>query len=433
MTTTTSGASSAFPTRLHLRGAGHVLLGGELDRGPLSDWTELDLRRATDLVIRRSDGGWTIDWIGPSGAADRPAADAEVDLGGRLLLPGLVDAHTHVVFAGDRSGEFTRRMAGTSYADIAAEGGGILGTMARTRAATAEQLADAATERLLQMRAWGVRVVEIKTGYGLEVGAEVRLLDAIDLLQRRFADRMHVVATAMPAHAVPPEFAGDTDGYVAHVREAILPALAAKGHYCPFVDIFVEQGYFDLTQAAAVWQTARQLGFRLKAHVDEFADIGGIHWAIVAGAISVEHLLVASPESVRHLAISDTVAVCLPATSLYLREPFAPMRALVDEGALVAVATDCNPGSSMTTSLPLAMQLAVLGGRLSAQESLRAATRGGALALDCPGGYDGRLRVGGPFVATLLDIEHPDTLFYELGAPPRASFLIDEAGRDGGA
>ena len=421
------------PRTLHLRGAGHVLLGGETDRGPIGDWADLDLRRSTDLVLERQAGqAWTVAWIGAADAADRPAADTTVDLGGALLLPGLVDCHTHAVFAGDRSAEFTRRMAGTSYAEIAAAGGGIVGTMRHTRSATAEQLADAATSRLAEMRAWGVKVVEIKTGYGLEVGAEVRMLRAIGLLQRRFADRLQVVATAMPAHAVPPEFEGDTDGYVTAVREQILPALAAEETACGFVDIFIEDGYFDVAQAAAIWQAARQLGFRLKAHVDEFADIGGVHWAVVAGAVSVEHLLVAAPESVRHLAIRDTVAVCLPATSLYLREAFAPMRALVDAGALVAVATDCNPGSSMTTNLPLAMQLAVLGGRLSAQESLRAATRGGALALACPGGYDGRLRVGGPFVATLLELDHPDGLFYELGAPPRASFLIDDACRGQG-
>ena len=416
------------PKSLHLHGAGHVLLGGARDRGPVRHWADLDLRRATDLVIhRQADGGWTVAWVGAAAAPDRPAADASVDLGGSLLLPGLVDAHTHAVFAGDRSAEFTRRMAGSTYVEIAAEGGGIINTMRHTRAATAEQLADAATSRLVEMRAWGVRVVEIKTGYGLDEGGEVRMLRAIGLLQRRFSGRLQIVATAMPAHAVPPEFRGDTDGYVRAVREQILPALAAEATACPFVDIFIEKGYFDVAQAAAVWQTARQHGFRLKAHVDEFADIGGIHWAIVAGAISVEHLLTASTESIRHLAICDTVAVCLPATSLYLRAPYAPMRALVDAGALVAVATDCNPGSAMTTNLPLAMQLAVLGGKLTAQESLRAVTRGGALALDCPGGYGGRLQISEPFVATLLDVDHPDALFYELGAPPRANFAIDKA------
>lgn len=418
---------------LHLRGAGHVLLGGDRDRGPVRDWADLDLRRATDLVIVRQPGrGWQVAWIGPAEATDRPATDASVDLGGGLLLPGLVDAHTHAVFAGDRSGEFTRRMAGSTYVEIAAEGGGIINTMRHTRAATAEQLADVATTRLLEMRAWGVRVVEIKTGYGLETAGELRMLRAIGLLQRRFAGRLQVVATAMPAHAVPPEFKGDTDRFVSVIREQILPAMAAEGTACPFVDIFIENGYFNVAQAAAVWQTARRLGFRLKAHVDEFADIGGIHWAVVAGAVSVEHLLVASTESIRHLAIRDTVAVCLPATSMYLRTRYAPMRALVDAGALVAVATDCNPGSAMTTNLPLAMQLAVLGGKLTAQESLRAATRGGALALASPGGYGGRLRVGEPFVATLLDVEHPDALFYELGAPPRANFVIDKACREPG-
>lgn len=415
------------PQTLRLTGAAHVMTGEGPLRGPCSSWSELDLRSQTDLVARRGEGGWRIVWIGDRRAADAPAADHQIDLGGRLLTPGLVDAHTHVVFAGDRSGEFGRRMAGASYAEIAEAGGGILTTVAQTRAASVERLVELAMVRLAEMRAFGVKVVEIKTGYGLEVGAESRMLSAIGALAQRLSGRMALVATAMPAHAVPPEFEGDPDGYVAHVREEILPALAASGVPCPFVDIFVEEGYFDVARAAAVWETGRRLGMRLKAHVDEFGNLGGVHWAIATGAVSVEHLLQTDDAGVRHLGLSDTVAVCLPLTSVYLREPFAPMRALVDAGALVAVATDCNPGSAMSTNLPLAMQLAMLGGRLSPQECLRATTRCGALALACPGGYDGRLRVGGPLVASLFELEHPDGLFYQLGAPPRASRALDDA------
>ena len=162
------------------------------------------------------------------------------------------------------------------------------------------------------------------------------------------------------------------------------------------------------------------MGWGLKAHVDEFADVGGVRWAVSQRAASVEHLLTTSDASIACLAASATVAVCLPLTSLFLREGYAPMRKLVDAGALVAIATDCNPGSAMSTNLPLALQVAMLNGRLSPQECVRAATTTAAIAAGCPNGYDGTLQIGGPFVPTTLAIEHPDLLFYELGAPPRA-------------
>jgi imidazolonepropionase len=409
---------------MRIRLTGAVLLTGEgPERGPIGSWDQLGLQRGWDVVIESAPKGelfpWRIAWLGPASGA--PPAEHTVDLQGQLVLPGLVDAHTHLVFAGDRSGEFVRRMAGTSYAQIASEGGGILHTVRQTRAATQESLVQSADARLRELAAQGVRVVEVKTGYGLDLESEVRILQSIRVLREAWVGRVHVVATAMPAHAVPPEHKATPDRYVDQVVRQILPALAQADPQLAFVDVFVEQGYFSVAQAQRVDEARRRLGLQLKAHVDEFASIGGVPWAVAAGATSVEHLLQTTPEDVALLAASDTVAVGLPLTSLYLREPVAPLRALVDAGARVALGTDCNPGSSMTTNLILTLQVAVLNARLTPQEALRAVTRGGAQAVGCPGGYDGRLRVGGPLCATYLDLDGPDRLFYELGAPARGA------------
>lgn len=397
------------------------------ERGPMRTWEALGWLPDGAVIVQQHGAQWRTLWLGQRTDPDRPAWDRALDLGGRLLTPGLIDSHTHSVFAGDRSHEFTQRLGGRSYAEIAAAGGGILHTVAATRAASLELLVASAAARLTEMLAWGVRVVEIKTGYGLDLATELKTLAAIGALQAQFAGRLTLVATAMPAHAIAPEFQGDPAGYVTHVCETILPAMARAATMPHFCDIFVEQGYFNIAQAERVHQAARGLGLRLKAHVDELSALGGLEWAVARGAVSVEHLLCTDAAGVARLAAAETVAVCLPLTSLFLREPFAPMRALVDAGARVALATDCNPGSAMTTNLPLAMQVAVLQGRLTPPEALRAVTRVAALALAQPDGLTGRIAVGERFDATLLDVEHPDALFYQLGAPPRANFLLADA------
>lgn len=414
--------------RVLLTNIGQLLTGAGPERGPLRTWQEFgEGGPSSELVIlQQLHGPWQVEWIGQAGDAGRPAVDTTVDLNGRTLLPGLADSHTHAVFAGNRAHEFAERLAGRSYQEIAEEGGGILHTVRATRAASLPELVDEALPRLREMAAHGTRIVEIKSGYGLDLASESRIVDAIEVLKTRLAGRMTLVATAMPAHAVPPEYRDNPGGYVDEICDQLLPALASRS--AAFVDVFVEKGYFDVSQAERIWQSARQLGLKLKAHVDEFADIGGLPWAVAAGATSVEHLLATSMESIELLAKSQTVAVGLPLTSVFLREPFAPLRALVDAGALVAVATDCNPGSAMTTNLPLALQMAVLGARLTPMEALRGATRCAALALGQPNGWGGRLVPGEPFVATVLDMPSIDALFYELGAPPRASDILYDAG-----
>ncbi len=414
---------NSTPSRILLHNGAFVTADGP-ERGPLATWEALGWRPHGELIATRVATGWQTTWLGERGDPRRPAYDAAVDLGGRLLTPGWMDSHTHTVFAGDRSHEFGQRLAGRSYADIAAAGGGIVHTVAATRAATVAELTTTAAARLAEMVAWGVRVVELKTGYGLDVATEGKTLAAISALQRQFAGQLTLVATAMAAHAIPPEFRANPDAYVDLVCEEILPVLARGALPVAFCDVFVERGYFSVAQADRVWRAAHKLGMRLKAHVDELSAMGGLEWALAARAVSVEHLLCTDAAGVARLAAADTVAVCLPLTSVFLREPFAPMRALVDAGARVALATDCNPGSAMTTNLPLAMQIAVLMGHLTPPEALRAVTRCAALALSEPGGLTGRIAVGQRLDGTLLDVSHPDALFYQLGAPPRGRALL---------
>lgn len=428
--------------RVELHGACAIVDGTGPERGAIRDWSELGLRRHRALVVEvppaigadGPHGPWPrILWMGEASDPSKPRADRSVDLGGRLLTAGLVDAHTHAVFAGDRSHELMRRLAGDTYQHIAAAGGGILHTVAATRAAGVEQLRQDLDRRLDEMAGWGTRIVEIKTGYGLDLQSELRCLDAIAAAAAGRAGRMQLVATAMPAHALPLEYKGDGDGYVHAVCDQILPALAAHPAAPRFVDVFVEAGYFDVAQAERIWQAAQDLGIArgawlgLKAHVDEFERVGGLPWAIAAGATSVEHLLVSDAADLAALCQSETVAVALPLVSVYLGQPYAAMRAIVDGGGLLAVATDCNPGSSMSSNLMLAAQMAVFGGKLTPAEAFRAITRGGAKALGIPDGVDGTLRVGGPFCASAFEVAGPDALFYELGAPPRAWRGLDAA------
>jgi len=407
--------------RTLIRDIGVALTGARNERGPMRTWDELGLLRCAAVVVEGPDeqGKDRVAWIGPE--AELPSGlsfDVTRSASRRTLMPGFVDAHTHLVFGGDRSDEFVRRLAGATYQEIAAEGGGIRRTVRETRAATEDSLVASALARVDEMRRWGVRLIEIKTGYGLSVRDELRMLDVIEEVAHRRRGDVEIVATAMPLHAVPEELAGDAGAYVDRGVAEILPAMCAHGPRPRFFDVFIEKGYFDVDQATRAWTVAKASGLALKAHVDEFEAIGGLDWALAQGATSVEHLLATEGDALRRLAASDTVAVLLPATSYFLRERFAKARALVNAGALVALATDCNPGSSHTTNLPLAMHLAVMNAGLTPQEAIRAVTSGGARAIGNPFGYRGPLAMGEPFVATFLDVAHPDDLFYNLGAPP---------------
>ncbi len=320
------------------------------------------------------------------GQLDGNAYD-RLDAGGGTITPGLVDAHTHLLFAGSRTPEFRLRQRGAAYLEILAAGGGILSTVDATRAATADELVAHGRRWLGEMLGHGVTTVEAKSGYGLDVETELRLLEVAATLGRE--GPLDVVPTFLGAHAVPRELRDrpdPTDAYVRAVIEEQLPAVAAQGA-ARFCDVFCERGVFSAEQSRAVLEAAAGLGLRPRLHADELAPSGGAELAAALGALSADHLAAPSPVGVDALARAadrerPVVATLLPATTWYLMSGhYAPARELIDRGVPVAIATDFNPGTSPTASLPLAMTAACLGLRMTPSETLAAVTVNAAHAL----------------------------------------------------
>ncbi|MGE5598734.1 MAG: imidazolonepropionase [Bacteroidota bacterium] len=322
---------------------------------------------------------------------------------GRLVTPGLVDPHTHALYAGSRQHELEMKLAGRTYLEILAAGGGILDTVRRTRAAPLEELENLLRSRLRTMLAHGATTVEVKTGYGLSVPSELAHLGILASLAGE-ADLPAVVPTVMAAHAVPEEWAGDPDGYLGLVCREILPRAAASG--ARFADVFCEPGVFSVEQARRVLQTAREYDLGLKLHGDELAPGGGAELAAEVGAISAEHLVHASPAGMRAMAEAGVIAVLLPGTSFYLAEGrYAPARAMVDAGVAVALGSDANPGTSPTENPGFLLNLACLYLRLTPAESLAASTLNAACAVGL-GGETGTLEPGKR--ADILIFDAPD-------------------------
>jgi imidazolonepropionase len=295
------------------------------------------------------------------------------------VLPGFVDPHTHPVWAGSREAEFDRRLRGETYMDIARSGGGINATVRATRAASAEELLATTLDRLDRFLEHGTTTIEAKSGYGLDLETEKRMLEVI-----READKRHPVdlhPTCLAAHEVPPEHRDNPETWVQRLIDEIHPAIAAAG-LAEAVDVFCEEGVFDLEQTRRLLADADKLGWRIHLHADELTPLGGAELADELNALSADHLMCITPEGVSALARSDTVAVLLPGTSFFLRSDWAPARALIDAGCAVALATDCNPGSSPTESMPMILSLATLGMGLDVAEALTAATLNAAAALD---------------------------------------------------
>ena len=345
--------------------------------------------------------GGKIVAVGPTEAL-RAAyeAEEEIDAYERVVCPGFVDPHTHVAYAGDRVDEFERRIAGESYQQIAAAGGGILATVAATRGATVNVIVEQSTARLREMLWLGTTTAEVKTGYGLDTGQELKLLRAIDRLDRH--QPVELVPTLMAAHAVPPEHAGRADAYVDYVIEDTLPAAVEWHRGSPFAssgrpmffDVFCEQHAFDVAQSHKLLQAAKHAGLPLKAHVDEFTALGGLAMALGLGATSVDHLDVTEPGDIPLLAQSSAVAVVIPTVTFNLGSTrFADARAMIDAGAALALTTDINPGSSPCPSMPLAMAIACRYQKLTPAEALNAATINAAHAIGM-GARVGSVEVG---------------------------------------
>jgi imidazolonepropionase len=301
---------------------------------------------------------------------------------GRLysLVPGFVDAHTHALYAGDRRDELRRRLAGATYADIAADGGGIVSTVAATRAASEHDLVEAARPRLDEMLACGTTTAEIKSGYGLELASELKMLRAIARLDAQHA--MEIVPTFMGAHEIPVECRPRRDDYVRAVIDDMIPAVAGAG-LAEWCDVFCETGVFTPAESIAILEAGKRHGLKPRIHADELGASGGSHVAAEVGARSADHLIFAGGEEIRALAGADVVATLLPNAAFYLKlGRFAPARALIDAGVPVALATDVNPGGGFSPSMPFAMTLACFAMGLTFEEALVAATINGAYALD---------------------------------------------------
>ncbi|HSR33141.1 MAG TPA: imidazolonepropionase, partial [Anaerolineae bacterium] len=307
-------------------------------------------------------------------------ASRTLDAGGRVVMPGFVDPHTHLVWAGDRADEFEMRVAGASYMEIMAAGGGIMNTVRQTRAASVDDLVTQTQPRLARMLAHGTTTVEIKTGYGLNPRDELKQLEAIHHLQAKTPASL--VPTFLGAHAIPAEFRDRADEYVDLVVDEMLPAVAELADPPPFCDVFCEAGAFSLEQSRRVLEAAKALGFGLKIHVDEFQPLGGTRLAVELGAVSADHLVCTPPEEIELLARSDTVAVALPGTPFGLgHHEYTPARALIDANGAVALATDCNPGTCWYESMQLMIALACRTMGMTPAEAICAATINAAHAV----------------------------------------------------
>ena len=315
----------------------------------------------TDAAVVLEDS--VVAWTGP--AAGAPAADEAVDVGGRAVIPGFVDSHSHLVFAGDRAAEFAARMAGTPY-----DGGGIATTVAATRGASDEQLEANLLRLLGEMRRQGTTTVEVKSGYGLTVADEARAL--------ALARRLTPETTFLGAHVVPPEYADDPAGYVDLVTGPMLEACAPHARW---IDVFCERGAFDADQARAILEAGSAAGLGGRLHANQLGPGPGVRLACELGLTAVDHCTYLDDADVEALASSGTVATLLPGVEFSTRSPYPDARGLIDAGVRVALASDCNPGSCFTSSMPLCVALGVREMRMTPDEALTAATLGGAAAL----------------------------------------------------
>jgi imidazolonepropionase len=354
-----------------------------------------------------------IAWLGPRALA--PAAAQVHDCGGAWLTPGLIDCHTHIVHAGNRSDEFEARLNGASYEDIARAGGGIMSTVRATRAASVGELVRQSAPRVASLLAEGVTTLEIKSGYGLDLGGEENMLRAA----RRIGELMpvRVAATFLGAHALPPEFAGRPDAYIAHLCADMLPTLARHG-LVDAVDAFCERIGFSAAQAERLFAEAARLGLPVKLHAGQLSDLAGAELVARYGGLSADHLEHLSDRGIAAMAAAGTVAVLLPGAFYFLRETVAPpIAALRRAGVPLAVATDCNPGTSPMTSILLAMNMACTLWRLTPQEALAGCTVNAARALGLQREI-GTLEVGKRADFALWDIARPADLAYAIGLNP---------------
>lgn len=366
------------------------------------------------VTIEVTDG--VITYVGPNRGENRDGYYQHYwhyNARGRCVLPGFVDSHTHFVFGGERAEEFSWRLKGESYMSIMERGGGIVSTVKATRASNFIRLRAKAEGFLKQMNAMGVTTVEGKSGYGLDKETELMQLRIMRSLNGDEHRRVDIVPTFLGAHAVPQEYAGRTDDYVDFLIREVMPCVAEAG-LAEFCDVFCEQGVFSIEQSRRLLLAARGMGFDLKLHADEIVPLGGAGLAAELSATSADHLLHASDADIRAMAEKGVVATLLPLTAFALKEPYARGRAMIDAGCAVALATDLNPGSCFSGSIPLTFALACIYMQMSIEEAITALTLNGAAALNRAGSI-GSIEVGKKGDLVVLNTDNYHFLPYYIG------------------
>lgn len=356
-------------------------------------------------------------WVGRSDEVNNAIKDNDIiitekyDANGYTILPGFVDSHTHITFAGNRSDEFARRLRGATYQEIAAGGGGILTTMRATRQASVDELYENGRKLAISAIEHGTTAIEVKSGYGFTTESELNQLKAIKKLAEELP--IHFTATFLGAHDFPPEYHNNREKYIDLICEEMLPAVASEG-LAEFCDAFVDKGYYTLKQGEKILRAALDLGFKLKVHCDELADFGAAALAASLGAISADHLLFISDNGIDALKSAGTIATLLPGTAYFIRMPYAPARRIIEKGVPVALSTDCNPGSCFTENMQLILSLAVINMNMTAEEAIVAATLNGAAAIDKSASI-GSLEPGKSADFVIYDTTSYTDIFYHFG------------------
>ncbi len=379
----------------------------------------------SDLHIRHN-AAMLVDerilWIGANeeSAQYRDGVQEVVDCGGRCLIPGFVDSHTHMVFAGNRSNEYARRLSGVSYQQIASEGGGIQSTVKAVREASLDELIARGYELAMSALRHGTTTLEIKSGYALSLEGELKMLRAIAELRKRVPIRIH--ATFLGAHDVPTEYKQRREEYIDEICTSMIPAVAAEG-LAEFCDVFCDEGYYTVDESRRIFKAAQEHGLRIKVHADELACVHAAEMAADLGAVSADHLLFISDQGIADMARSGTVATLLPGTAYTLGLPFAPARKMIENDVTVALATDCNPGSCFCENMQMILSLACSGMKMSVEQSISAATLNAAAALGVSADR-GSLVVGKAADFSLLQTASYADLIYHFGVNQVAEVWI---------
>ncbi|MCK5115172.1 MAG: imidazolonepropionase [Candidatus Aegiribacteria sp.] len=382
---------------------------------------ELSIIRNAALASFQGKIVWTGQTRDVSNSIQLVDNSLEIDVSGKVITPGFVDSHTHPLYAGTREVEFALRAMGADYEDIAAAGGGILNSVTRTRQASLDELEDTLLKHLTTMLLLGTTTVEVKSGYGLDLETEIRCLEAAARLHAYWPQT--IARTFLGAHEIPLEYRNRPDDYISYLIEEVLPEIKSR-ELADFVDIFCEKGVFTAEQSRYYLLAAKDMGFGIRMHADEFHDTDGASVAVDLGAMSADHLLSISDRNIEKIARSNTVATLLPGTALFLGKPFPPGRKLLDAGAVVAIATDFNPGSCFCESMPLMINLAVCQCGFTIEEAVTAATINGAAALGMDN-YKGALAPGMDADMIVWDLDDYRGIAYHMAIPDIEDLIVN--------